>query len=292
MYTTGEVIESQPDWLTASVHDSKRVAGLHKYADSLILGELDAGAKVKAWAFYGYLGYSVGRVRYGEHEGAACLQLSGDLAHRGLSHSRLLVDTVTRFDIAVTVRLPEPDPDVAKRAYGEALAWRLVHPRAALPSCFENGDGGATLYLGRRTSDTMLRLYNKEAERRQDKDLAGAEHYVRCWRYELEAKGETALPLAKIIDEGQDRAATIQAYVHNWVSDHGVIPLFPSSGAQALLPGFNRRSDRERTLQWFRSSVGPAIRRLLESGPSLEVYQALGMPPPEPPADSLPPSVQ
>lgn len=288
MHGTAVVIESQPDWITASIHDPQRVASLHHYADSLIPGELAAGAKVRAWAFYGYTGYSVGRVRYGEREGAACIQLSGDLAHKGLSHTRLLADGVTRFDIAVTVRLPESDDKAADRSYDEAMAWRLVHPRAALPSLFQNGDGGATLYVGRRTSDAMLRMYNKEAERRQDKDDAGAEHYARCWRYELEVKGETALPLARVIDESPDRAKAVQAYVHDWSSSHGLIPLFPHSGAQVLLPGFHRRSDRERTLAWFRSSVGPAIRRLLDSGPDHEVYEALGIPLPEPPIDNPP----
>lgn len=290
MYPTGVVIESQPDWLTASVHDEHRVPSLHHYADSLIPGELALGAKVKAWAFYGYTGYSAGRVRYGQRDGAACLQLSGDLAAQGLAHSLLLTDTVTRFDIAVTTRLPERDLEAAAVSYGECMAWRLVHPRAALPTLIQNGDDGATLYIGRRTSDAMLRMYNKEAERRQDKDVVGAEHYAACWRYELEAKGETALPLARIVAQAPDRAVAIQAYVHDWLTAHGAVPRFPHSGAQTLLPGFNRRSDRERTLAWFRTSVGPAISRLLQTGPAREVYEALGIPLPPPQADAPPQS--
>lgn len=289
MYTTGTVVESQPDWITASIHAKQRIPSLKHFSDTLIAGELDAGAKVRAWAFYGYKGYSVGRVRYGERDEAACLQLSGDLAARNLSHTALLTDSITRLDIAVTVRLPEPDDEAGTRAYNEAVAARLVRPRAALPKLVRDGNHGMTLYIGDRSSDVMLRMYNKEQERLADKDKLAAEKYARCWRYEIEAKGKIAPQLARTIEAERGRADACQAIVHQWVVDHGMTPLFPPSGSQALMPGFHRRSDRDRTLDWFRSSVGPSIRRLLQTGPSQEVYDALGLPPPPPSIDDGPP---
>src|SRR4030065_182464 len=76
----------------------------------------------------------------------------------------------------------------------------------------------------------------------------GPERYRGCWRWELEAKGGMALPLAIAVNERSDRAAYVQAYVHGWAMAHGITPTWEPLGSQELIPGFRRRSDADTRL--------------------------------------------
>lgn len=284
MDSTAVVLESQPDWLTAATHHRDNSNRLALLAHSLSEQEQAAGARRRPWRLMGYVGWQAGRVRFGDRGSAAIVQLSGDLAAQHLTTVRTLQDSLTRLDLATTVRLPAPDDALASRDYDRALALRAVQPRLSVPRLVQDGDGGSTLYIGERTSNYLLRVYNKEAERRAAQDSDGAARYAGCWRYELEVKGGPAPLLARLVDESQDSAGYIQAFIHDHATAHGLLPAFPHSGAQALRPGFHRRSDRERTLDWFRRSVAPAIRRLTEQGGALDVTAALGLN--DPPARS------
>lgn len=284
MYSNAVVLESQPDWLTAATHREKNTRELRRLALAWQADEVKAGNRLRPWRLMGYQGYMAGRVRVGERQNACLVQLSGDLAATHLSAVRELEDSLTRIDIATTVQLPAYDPDAGTRGYAAALAFRAGSPRLALPKLVQDGNGGSTLYIGDRTSDYLLRVYNKQAEREADHDPEGAVRYARCWRYELECKGEPAPQLAKLVDESTDRAGYVQAFIHQHAVNHGLTPLFPPNGQQAIRPGFTRRADREKTLAWFRKSVGPAVARLLAQGDESAVYTALGIPIPPAPA--------
>lgn len=288
MQDTITVVESQPDWLTAACHHRENTWRLARLALELIDGERQAGARVRPFRLQGYVGQQAGRVRYGERENAGLVQLSGDLARQHLEAVRGLQDSLTRIDIATTVQLPTYDPEVGRRAFAQAIAHRTEHPRSALPSQTSDADGGYTLYLGDRTANYYLRLYNKQAERLAAHDSEGAEQYARCWRVELECKGGPAPMLAKLVDEHPDPSGYIQSYLHTYLAEHGVTPIFPPSGCKALKPGFTRRSDRAKTLSWFRTAVAPGIRRLLADAPGRDVYDALGLPVPSDLAQTSP----
>ncbi len=291
--STPDVIESQADWLTAACHGRKRTDDLKGYIHPLLTAELAHGARPRPWRLQGYVGYMAGRVRWGERENAGLVQLSGDLAERHLERVCELQDSITRLDVATTVVLPFYDSTLARRGYSAATEHRLRHPHSALPKVVEDGNGGSTLYLGDRSSDFILRLYNKQAERLADADPDGAEHYRNAWRYELEVKGRAAPQLATLTVAAPDRAAYIQAFLYDYCEAHGLTPAFPHSGAQALRPGFTRRSDRQKTLQWYRSAVGPSLQRLWQGGDPQELIDALGLADRvsvRPPAPAPPPS--
>ncbi len=227
----------------------------------------------------GYAGWSAGRVRYGERGTASLIQLSGDLAAEHLTTVRTLQDSLTRLDLAVTVRFDPPAGDLGPDLYSDVLAFRDQNPRAARPRLVQDGDGGATCYVGERESPYFLRVYNKEAERRNAHDEPGAFHYRACWRFELEVKGPPAPGLAKLTDEAADRARYIQQFIGSYLDAHGMrLPFDPEGGAE-LVPGFNRHTDRAKTLAWYAKSVAPSLVRLLEQGDQSEVWSALGLAP-------------
>lgn len=277
-HSTNVLVESQLDWLTCAAHTERGATTLallaRAWADTT---ETDV-ARPTPFRLKGYQGWQRGRVRLGERPGAALIQLSGDLARSHFDTLIPLVDNVSRIDLAATVRLAETDPDVGQRSYAEAVAFYGRHSKAAIPSFHGDADGGYTCYVGDRSSDWFLRIYNKEAESRADLDQA--RHYERCWRYELEVKGGTANALAgHLLANGPDaRAGDVQSMVWEYVHRHGIEPTFDRSTGAKLIPGFRRRSDRDSKLAWLAKSVKPACDWLAETGDSRDVYEALGLP--------------
>lgn len=279
MHDTSLVFEAQPDWLTAATHHRHNSDQLAAFARALLAREQRDGNRQRPFRLQGYVGVQAGRVRLGERDNAALVQLSGELAAQHLHHVRELQDSLTRLDICVTCR-PATTSDVeAARAYQSATAFRAGHPRSAAAKLVCDNDGGSTLYVGDRTSNYLLRLYNKGAERIAAHDQAGAERYAGAWRYELEVKGQPAPALARAVDEAEDQAEYIQSFIHRYCENHGISPIFPFEGRRAILPGFTRRSDRQKTLDWFRRSVAPGLRRVLDGSADQEVYTALGLDP-------------
>jgi hypothetical protein len=218
-----------------------------------------------------------GRVRFGRRQDGALVQLSGDFAERYIAQLGPRATNVSRVDMAVTVRPYPRRPDLARDHFDEALEFRQGRPSSARPSLTQDGDGGSTLYLGDRASNWFLRVYNKEAECIEARDLEGAGHYAGCWRYELEIKGPDALRQAQLYPAIDDRPGYVQAYVHQWAENHGVAPLFPYDGDQKLEPGFRRRSDRETRLRWLAESVRPAVDWLRESTDRDALIDLLGL---------------
>jgi hypothetical protein len=277
MQSSTVVLESQLDWLTASFHTRDSADRANADADRWARQERDAGAEVLPFHLGGYVGWMAGRVRFGRRLDGGLLQLSGDLAERHVADVAARASNVSRVDLAVTVRLEPPRADVASTGYGDALAYRTVHPTSARPFLNMDGDGGQTLYLGDRTSNWFLRVYNKQAECVERRDEQGTSHYAGCWRYELEVKGPDALRQAQLYPAIEDRPRYVQGYVHQWAENHGLLPAFPYDGGQKLEPGFRRRSDRETRIQWLGQSVRPAVQWLLESTPRDELITLLGL---------------
>lgn len=275
--STASVIESQLDWLTASTHTRAKTRQLYEGVSDWLKAEEVRGCQVRPFRLQGYVGLQCGRVRWGEKEAAGLVQLSGDLAREHFQTVWFLRDTLTRLDLAVTAQLHDLDDSLASRHEVEHARWRETHPTGAKGKLVRDSDHGSTFYVGDRTADFYLRCYNKqrEAEARHDEqDLA---HYQRCWRYELELKGPVAAQTALTYSQTREPSPWVQAYVHSYASSHGLCPIFPQGGGQALVKGFRRRSDRDSRLRWLGQSVAPTVRWLLASGDRAEVLRQLGL---------------
>jgi DNA relaxase NicK len=271
------VIESQIDWVTWSVEGEQKCSRLQAWAFSRAQAEARAGNKSQPFKLMGYEGFSVGRVRFGIREDRALCQLSGQLAEDHLVVANTQADSLTRLDIAVTVRLAEPNALLGQRVYDEAAAYHAEHPVSAVPWMVMDAKGGFTTYIGRRTSDSFFRCYNKEAESAQAHDDEAVARYRDCWRFELECKGTLAKALADRAANSHERHAWCQRAVHEYCNRHGVTPPFRGDGGRVLVPGFRRRSDRTTRLAWLTKAVKPAVLWLLDDGDKADVLEALGL---------------
>jgi DNA relaxase NicK len=274
---TAVVSEAQVDYLTLSTHHRANTDELRHHCERWVQQEVQQGARVRPFRLMGYVGWRAGRVSYGERENAGLVQLSGDFAARHFDTVYPLQENVSRLDVAVTARLPQRDNQLGARAYEQAVTYHEQHPRSALPSFHGDAAGGYTAYVGHRTSDYYLRIYNKEAEQEAAHDPSGIEQYRNAWRYELESKGIAASTLALAHSSTADRHSWSQSLVHNYTSSHGIEPAFSHDGNRVLGPCLRRRSDRDTRLAWVRATVRPALLYLLQTGSRDEVMQALGL---------------
>lgn len=225
---SGRVIESQVDWLTVSAHGEDSARNMLDLAQGLARSEELAGAKRRPWRLMGYDGHHVGRTEYGQRDSnSTILRLIGQPAEDHLTVALSVADSVTRLDLAVTWRAAPPDPHIGRNAYSLAYAhWDEDHRRST-PWHVEDARGGYTLYLGNRESDNFFRLYNKEAEARALDDEEQVRRYEACWRYELETKASTAMRLAHLLGDVEDRASYVQGYLNAYVERHGMPCPFP-----------------------------------------------------------------
>jgi DNA relaxase NicK len=285
------VIEAGIDWLTIGVTGARKVASLEVWTSLLQMHEAAAGYKRLPFSLMGYSGSSVGRVRYGKRDDLAIAQFSGELADDVAVRALSLADRVSRVDIAVTVRLPQPDPFLGETVYAQASNHRAEHPRSARPMLVQDDDGGCTAYLGKRTSDAYCRVYNKEAEEAASRVAPGDTRYRNCWRAEIEYKGRAAAAVANAAVASPARPDFCQRIVHEYLRTHGISPWFPVDGDRVLISGSRRRSDHQTRMAWFRSAVAPAILKSLEVADRADILEALGLgetPPAESPMGTLP----
>lgn len=274
---SGTVIESQVDYLTVSAHGEDQARNLLDLGMGLSKESERKGNEPHPFHLMGYEGVACGPIQYGQRdEQATILRASGKTANDVLDVAMSLADRVSRIDLAVTWRCEPPDPMLGRNAYALAEMHRQSHPQASLPWFTGDAAGGFTCYVGKRGGNSMLRIYNKGAEAVAQDDEEGIERYRACWRYELEAGAQLAERLAEVVLNEWDRPRFVQDYIYAHCDRHGIAPAFPRTGAQALIPGFRRRSDDDRSLHHIRKSVRPTAERLRAHGRADDLREALG----------------
>jgi len=263
------IIESQPDWLTVTHTGEASLPVFRAWAKRCIAWEEVKANKQRNFSAFGYEGVACGRVRWGAREDSDMVQLSGDVAAKELNRAMDLATNVSRLDLAVTVHQEPMDPGLEASHYASFLAAPRSEGRKASGTLVQSSDGGATFYLGKRTSDVMLRVYNKAVE-------SDDEHYKDCHRYELEIKGDRAILAATDVANSVDVGAFCQEVVHDWCTVRGVTPAFDVAQPRRLQPGLTRRSDEDTKLEWLMRSVRPTVSWLREFGDQGRILRALG----------------
>lgn len=241
-----------------------------KLGEALVEGERERGNARSGFALRGYRGSHAGRASYGCRPDGSIISLSGHLASVKLDDVLAIATNASRVDVAVTVRLEPPQTDIQSAAFDMAcLAPRGegTPPEAELRKF---RDGHATFYLGKRSSERYLRVYNKELESKEV-------HYRGCHRYEVETKALCATAVADALRVAECRSEWVRGFVYSHCASRGVVPVFPATGHVALLPGFRRRTDDDTSLAWIASAVRPSVGRILANGRGGDLLGALGM---------------
>lgn len=253
------------DYLTVTTKNEKTSSKLVHELFALKKPEFWHEQKNHAWRFMGYSGRAYDGIRYGLRKNEAIAMLSGPTCQALWDKIAPSRDACTRIDLAVTIELAETDKSLASVAYQQALDGI-----SQTNSIVTNSQGGTTVYLGSRTSKFFGRIYDKGAEQGMPPG--------NVWRYELECKKPNSEHIVARLLETEDTASFVGEYVARWFEARGVaIPWFRSD-VECAIELQTIVSSNDRTLEWLRTQVRPAIGRLLIAGMEGEVRDALGLP--------------
>lgn len=227
----------------------------------------------KTARWYGYEGWQIGKVFFGEREDGFLLRATGPIADHVAFTLPCTDLSIARIDLAVTVWYQEDATMVAKERHVAATVSRETRQAPGrLKIRLQDGTGdGDTLYLGSRSSQVFGRVYDKWRASRE-------EFYRHSWRWELQIKDRTADKVYRAIDGEEDRPAAIGSSVAAWFQARGVdCPAADPGGTVVSIRAPCERSDMNKRLDWLRRQVRPVIARLLKEGHEDAILDALGL---------------
>jgi hypothetical protein len=222
----------------------------------------------------GYEGMGYESTFVGVNDDRAFAQFSGEKANRAydyLDHPKV---HISRLDLQITVQTDVMDYNqgkrclVAARTYNKALP---THKQRKID--FWLGEGGSdTVYIGSKSSDIRLRIYNKET---QSEEL----RYTRCWRYEAVLRNEVATSMyRKCILAGDQATDFILSTVLEYGRQRGIVlPGLEHIDPVPLDYPSKPPTDIERKLKWLEKQVKPTLEKLSAQGYGDQAAKALGL---------------
>lgn len=267
-------IESGIDYITMTM-SSDEMYSSQWWDDCMVLLETEQqnGNAVKQSAVLGYNGALVGQVFVGSREDGTICRSSGAAAARVFAALYHPFCRVSRLDLQTTIWTAERAFSIGPEAYRRATEWNRHASGAIKRKVYEmhGNDGGYTLYVGSRTSNSFLRLYDKNA---QSKD----ERYTNAWRYEVQIQGTSAAPVAESLTRSKGTiAGTIAATVRKYCIERGVIPAYSADMEAIVVPSQEiPKTDVARMLMWLEKQVLPTVDRLRKMGYTADVAQLFG----------------
>lgn len=266
------------DYLSMTWRDEIRNTSLSNMRNVITWAErrpLNMGGKdfTKPWAWQGYVGWRVGQVMVGERPDGCIVRLEGKAADDWAKAKLPAGHNITRLDIALTIWGVSDQSSVIARHNVDGVEHRktLQSRPYAVRLIDGNGDGD-TLYLGSRSSEQFVRVYDKE------RSPNGGNEYKTALRYECECKEQLAQrAYQRCVDTGYS-AASCLSVLTGLLARRGISPI--SIGAIQQSPvGFTTLpiSSLESSLSWLETQVKPTVSRLIREGYELEILTALGL---------------
>jgi hypothetical protein len=272
---SGSIIASGIDYITMTMKNDNPQVTLWKRNCLIYLEEISTeGGDIVVSKRLGYDGNSSGGSFVGERERDTIATFSGQDAKRAhllLYHNDL---HIARLDVQCTYQFDVNQVDIAKLARDATIRdnMKVGAARQRNATLIEDLRGGATCYVGQRTSQQFARIYNKEAE-------SGNSAYANAWRYEVQLKNSLASQTAANFSKNeytQEEYAAV--FVKHWLRHRGIPTPWKAKGEILPLPRQERTPNEvELKLQWLRESVRPALRVLLKYGLIDDILDALGL---------------
>lgn len=258
------------DWVTCTTPSDETGVALYSVANKYWSAYPD---DVRDWNNQWYTGRSGAGVSWGFGKQGYLFMASGQAAPDVWKQAVITKARVTRLDLQVTARLPQPHPNLPKHAYTGIVAAGLQEQRQY--GLIQNTKGGVTLYAGSRNSAMYGRFYDKGVE--SETASPGL-----LYRYEVELKkpksGSLAEYLLTQLEDGIYPEKELIWYVYNWWIDRGVQPVFNPKKAPAIeLSSITVQNDLDKKLTWLRGQVAPTIAKLTACGRLNEALDALGI---------------
>ena len=264
----GRLIQmAEPDWLTITTVRGKGTSAFTKWASQVIETEAKEGKK-EEWKAMGYKGWRVGEIKAGARAGEEAIAIfSGESAVKYAGRIPLGYFKVTRFDLQITLHVSPGDPTLAHREYADLGRQNELRKRPRYIKLISSPTG-TTLYVGKRTSAIMLRLYDKTHH--YEKGKLGM-----YWRYEVEYKKDAAQRAFDRWNGQQNRCSFTVNQVASEFDKRGVHPGFSKwSKIDAIEVKAKIAGDQER-IEWLTKCVAPVVVQLCFNGHTEAVLHSL-----------------
>lgn len=266
------------DYLTMTWRDEIRNTALGSTRNVVSWAErrpLNIGGKdfTKAWAWQGYTGWQVGQVCVGERPDGSIVRLTGKAAHDWASDGLPTGHNISRLDIALTVwGVSDQSRQIALHSVSADQYRKSLQSRPFDVRLIDGFGKGDTLYVGSRTSEQFVRVYDKE------RAPNGGTEYKTALRYECECKEQLAhRAYSRCVGDGYS-AASCLSVLAGLLARRGIDAL-STRGVQQSHIGVTELpvSSLESSLSWLEVQVKPTVSRLMREGYELEVLTALGL---------------
>jgi len=261
------------DWVTLVGEDGDGQTKPMKEVVEAMEKLVERHGQWRNFSLQGYRGQTCGPLSAGFNGDSFIIRISGKAADEIESLIPSFASCKpTRVDYQVTIRLEKPDKGLASRTFAiMEKSNGLQGPKRFLAFFTSTSD---TLYVGKRTSPVMLRLYDKTL----DVNLAnGLKHPLGTfWRYEVEYKRQYAKVAFDTWLAGKDRTELIK----DTVADEFLKRNAPYYGSVqehgSALRAYVAPTTVNSNLKWLKSTVRPVFQRLVSSGLEREALMALG----------------
>jgi len=266
-----KVTNASVDWITCTASTKSSREGLWSVGQRLLHRRKAEGEHATAWHAHGYSGWSDGSVTLGNRRDGCILRLGGQEAGNEWVECLAASENCTRLDLAVDCKLETPVLRLSRDIYRDAGHVPPLRGRKPKRHLIVSGDGGSTVYIGARASESFGRVYDKGIE--QKVSQAGL-----WWRWELELKGETAYNEALRLKAVDDHRVLLMAKVAHWFRTR-TMHSYTSTDIHSCLQNSRTPTSSDRQLRWLAQGVRPTVLSLIERVGRDRVLFALGIPP-------------
>jgi len=262
------LLDASIDWFTVTFEDGLR----RRFAEAKCERVMQALEKLGSTRAYtnrlGFVGDRVENFFFGRRGDSLMVIGSGEVAAAQGSFFLGLGTHVTRLDLAVTLRDEDIDRDWTSIALRQASMDGRIDSGLLKTHRIEGTPDGRTLYIGARSSDRYIRIYDKTA---QSKGVWPQ----RSWRWELEYKRPRAgIVAARLLKSGASTAAVIDVVASALADVRVNLPYGdPPSGWTAKRPKV--LTTDETRLRYTSRVIAPFLKGLVDSAGWDRVYEAL-----------------
>lgn len=255
------------DWITITTGEAVDERPLMRWGLALIEAE-DYGKTKRPWRQMGYVGWQGDHTKVGVRNGnESIVMVSGAVAKEFASDVPLGGYRVTRFDVEVTLSLSKPVRNLALKEY---RSMQILNQQRAKERHlkFISSNTGDTLYVGKRTSSVVLRVYDKTFTFRPNE-------LGLYWRYEVEFKKGAAQPAYDAWVEAPSKFTHSVGTVATEFSKRGLEPGFPLDVKVNAIQAKAKLSTPRGQLVWLEKCVAPVVAQLVYNGHTEEVVKCL-----------------
>jgi len=256
------------DAITVVGRDHHAALPLYNLYDNFKVWAGLARSDDRPFTMHGYRGKQCGSFRVGLKDDKCLLMVTGPFAERAFKTTRELNVKYTRVDLQITLEMEWPIAHWAIELY-ESPNLTGRRERGKLHMSLVQSNDGSTLYINKRTSPTYTRMYDKS------QDYMGPQG--KFWRFEVEAKEETADKLCRVLENVEEREDIVADYVATWYAERDICVPVGIRDTLSLPESFSGESGFAETLAWLNRQVRPSLNILMQAGLTEDAEKALGI---------------